>query len=163
MSRLDGRTPQLARPDTAAGTTRMRFTLFGRGSVGRRDYRRFRPSRQALPWGEAAPDDARRLIKTNCESTPQEIVSLPTAADVEKAYKGVMADLPADYLRTDFSDIVEHRLGDDLAMVSGRGSWKNAADEDIMPFGMTYTLRRSGQAWCIVVAAIHAPDGGPGR
>ena len=37
------------------------------------------------------------------------------------------------------------------------------ANDDLMPFGMTYTMRRSGQTWRIVVAAIHAPDGGPGR
>jgi hypothetical protein len=37
------------------------------------------------------------------------------------------------------------------------------ADMPLMPFGMTYTLRRSDQTWRIVVAAIHAPDGGPGR
>jgi hypothetical protein len=29
-----------------------------------------------------------------------------------------------------------------------------------MLFGITYTLRRTGQAWRIAVAAIHSPDGG---
>jgi hypothetical protein len=48
-------------------------------------------------------------------------------------------------------------------MVSGGDLWKNAANEDLMPFGLTYTLRRGGQTWRIVVAVIHAPDGGPGR
>jgi len=95
--------------------------------------------------------------------TPKDVVSLPTAEAVEQTYARVMADMPPDYVRTEFSPLSEHRLSDDLAMVSGSGVWKNAANEDLMPFGMTYTLRRSGQSWRIVVAAIHAPDGGPGR
>jgi ketosteroid isomerase-like protein len=95
--------------------------------------------------------------------TPKEVVSLPTVEAVEHAYARVMADMPPDYARTQFSPLSEHRLSDDLAMVSGGGVWKNTANEDMMPFGMTYTLRRIGQTWRIVVAAIHAPDGGPGR
>ena len=82
---------------------------------------------------------------------------------VEHAYARVMADMPPDYVRTEFSPLSVHRLSDDLAMVSGSGAWKNAANDDLMPFGMTYTLRRVGHTWRIVVAAIHAPDGGPGR
>jgi ketosteroid isomerase-like protein len=95
--------------------------------------------------------------------TPRDIRALPTTAAVEQAYAEVMADLPPEYARTDFGPLSVHRLADDLAMVSGSGSWKDAANTDLMPFGMTYTLRRTGQAWRIVVAAIHAPDGGPGR
>jgi ketosteroid isomerase-like protein len=95
--------------------------------------------------------------------TPREVLALPTRAAVEQAYARVMADMPPDYDRTEFSPLTEHRLSDDLAMVSGGGVWKNAANDDLMPFGMTYTLRRTGQTWRIVVAAIHAPDGGPGR
>jgi hypothetical protein len=95
--------------------------------------------------------------------TPKDVASLPTRAAVEEAYARVMADLPPDYVRTDFSSLSEQRLSDDLAMVSGGGAWKNAANEDLMPFGMTYTLRRTGQTWRIVVAAIHAPDGSPRR
>src|SRR5262245_53429416 len=93
----------------------------------------------------------------------KEILSLSTIEAVEQTYARIMADMPPDYARTEFSPLSEHRLSDDLAMVSGGGVWKNAANEDLMPFGMTYTLRRSGQTWRIVVAAIHAPDGGPGR
>ena len=95
--------------------------------------------------------------------TPADVLSLPTVAAVEQTYARVMAGMPPDYARTEFSPLSEHRLSDDLAMVSGGGVWKNAANEDLMPFGMTYTLRRTGQTWRIVVAAIHAPDGGPGR
>jgi ketosteroid isomerase-like protein len=95
--------------------------------------------------------------------TPKEVIALPTVKAVEQAYTRVMAEMPPDYSRTEFSPLSEHRLSDDLAMVSGGGVWKNRANEDLMPFGMTYTLRRSGDTWRIVVAAIHAADGGPGR
>ena len=95
--------------------------------------------------------------------TPREVRALPTAAAVEQAYARVMADLPPDYARTEFGPLSVHRLADDLAMVSGSGAWKTADNKDLMPFGMTYTLRLIDQAWRIVVVAIHAPDGGPGR
>ncbi|MGH9161785.1 MAG: nuclear transport factor 2 family protein [Vicinamibacteraceae bacterium] len=88
--------------------------------------------------------------------TPKDVLALPTVEAVEQTYARVMADMPPDYARTEFSSLSEHRLSDDLAMVRGGGVWKNAANEDLMPFGMTYTLRRSGQTWRIVVAAIHA-------
>src|SRR5262245_13461074 len=94
---------------------------------------------------------------------PGDVRALPTIAAVEQAYAKVMADMPPDYARTEFGPMSVHRLGGDLAMVSGAGVWKNAANEDLMPFGMTYTLRRTGQTWRIVVVAIHAPDGGVGR
>ena len=95
--------------------------------------------------------------------TPKEVVCLPTIETVEHTNARVMADMPPDYVRTEFSPLSVHRLSDDLTMVSGSGAWKNAANDDLMPFGMTYTLRRIGQTWRIVVAAIPAPDGGPGR
>ncbi len=95
--------------------------------------------------------------------TPNEVRALPTIAAVEQAYAKVMAEMPPDYARTEFSPLEQHRLSDDLAMVSGHGVWKNQANEDLMPFGMTYTLRRTDGTWRIAVVAIHAPDGGPGR
>jgi ketosteroid isomerase-like protein len=95
--------------------------------------------------------------------TPTDVRALPTKSAVEQTYAGVMADMPADYARTEFGPLSVHRLGEDLAMISGAGVWKNAANKDLMPFGMTYTLRRTGQEWRIVVAAIHAPDGGLNR
>ena len=95
--------------------------------------------------------------------TPGDVRALQTTAAVEQAYAKVMAEMPPDYARTAFGPLSVHRLADDLAMVSGAGAWKNAANDDLMPFGMTYTMRRTGQTWRIVVAAIHAPDGGVGR
>jgi ketosteroid isomerase-like protein len=91
--------------------------------------------------------------------TPETTVALPTVAAIEQTYARLMADLPArGYARTEFSPLTERRLGDDLALVSGSAAWKNASGEDLMRFGMTYMLRRTGQTWRIVVAAIHAPD-----
>jgi ketosteroid isomerase-like protein len=95
--------------------------------------------------------------------TPKEARALPTRSAVEQMYARVISEMPPGYVRTEFSPLSEHRLGDDLVMVSGGGTWKNAADEDLMPFGMTYTLRRTDGTWRIVVGVIHARDGGPGR
>ena len=92
--------------------------------------------------------------------TPKEVIPLPTAATVEQTYAGIMGELPRDYTHTEFRGLSERRLGDDLALVTGNGSWKNASNDDIMPFGMTYTLRRTGDSWRIVVVAIHASDRG---
>jgi ketosteroid isomerase-like protein len=91
--------------------------------------------------------------------TPQGILALSTAADVERAYARLMADLPArGYAGTAFSVLTERRLSDDLALVTGAGVWKKASGEEFMPFGLTYTLRRSGSTWRIVVGVIHDPD-----
>ena len=62
--------------------------------------------------------------------TPADVLSLPTVAAVEQTYARVMAGMPPDYARTEFSPLSEHRLSDDLAMVSGGGVWKNAANEE---------------------------------
>lgn len=90
--------------------------------------------------------------------TPKDVIPLPTAAAVEETYARIMGELPPDYVRTDFRGLSERRLGDDLALVTGNGSWKNASNDDIMPFGMTYTLKRTNDTWLIVAAAIHAAD-----
>jgi len=91
--------------------------------------------------------------------TPQGVNAMLNAQAVEQAYARVMAELPAQrYDRTEFSRIDEHRLGDDLTMLTGSGSWVDKSGKKFMPFGMTYTLRRTGQNWRIVVAIIHSAD-----
>jgi ketosteroid isomerase-like protein len=91
--------------------------------------------------------------------TPQGVNALPNTAAVEQAYARIMAELPAQgYARTEFSQIAERRLGDDLAMLTGSGNWVDKAGKKFMPFGMTYTLRRTGQSWRIVSAFIHSAD-----
>ena len=101
---------------------------------------------------------ARHFFEPALLITPKEVIPLPTAAAVEQTYARIMGEMPPDYTRTEFRGLSERRLGDDLALVTGSGSWKNASNDDIMPFGMTYTLRRTANIWRIVVAAIHASD-----
>jgi len=91
--------------------------------------------------------------------TPQGVRGLPDAAAVEQAYARIMAELPAQrYARTEFSKIEERRLGDDLTLLTGSGSWVDTDGRRFMPFGLTYALRRKGQDWRIVVAMVHSAD-----
>jgi len=92
---------------------------------------------------------------------PRGVFALSNRAAVERMYQGVMSELPAmGYARTDFSSLAERRLTDDLAVVSGSGVWKDASGKELQRFGMTYTLRRTAEAWLIVVAVIHDADAG---
>ena len=91
--------------------------------------------------------------------TPRGVNALPNAAAVEQAYARIMAELPAQrYARTEFSPIEERELGDDLTVLTGSGTWVDTSGKKFMPFGMTYTLRRTGQKWRIVSAMIHGAD-----
>ena len=91
--------------------------------------------------------------------TPKGVDALPNAAAVEQAYARIMSELPAQrYARTEFSQLDERRLGDDLAMLTGSGTWIDTSGKSFMPFGMTYVLRRIGQSWRIVTAIIHSAD-----
>jgi len=90
--------------------------------------------------------------------SPQGVVALPTRAAVADEYGRLLAGLPAQgYARTEFSPLAGRRLSDDLALVTGAGTWKTTSGEELQRFGLTYTLRRTGQTWQIVVAAIHDP------
>ena len=102
---------------------------------------------------------ARHFNEPSILITPQGVLGLSTAAEVEQAYARVMAELPAiGYAGTEFTTLAERQLSDDLALVTGAGVWKKATGETFRPFGMTYTLRRTGDAWRIVVAVIYARD-----
>ena len=91
--------------------------------------------------------------------TPHGVTALATSAEVERAYARIMADLPAQgYARTEFAKLDERQLSRDLAVVTGGGAWKKVTGEDFAHFGMTYTLRRAGDAWRIIVAIIHDPS-----
>lgn len=91
--------------------------------------------------------------------TPQRVQVLDSAAAVEQAYRPVMAELQAKgFARTEFSPLVERRLGGDLAIVSCTGTWKSALGQDLARFGMTYTLRRVVDKWRLVVLTIHPPE-----
>lgn len=91
--------------------------------------------------------------------TPMGIFSTLTAAGVEEVYRGVMRDISArGYARTEFSTLSERRLADGLVSVTGNGVQLTASGEELQPFGVTYTLKRSVSGWRIVVAAIHEPE-----
>jgi hypothetical protein len=91
--------------------------------------------------------------------TPKGVQSLPDATSVERAYARIMADLPKqNYARTEFTRLREQRLGDDLVMITGWGTWVDHAGKGFMPFGLTYTLRHTQAGWKIVVALIHGAE-----
>jgi hypothetical protein len=94
--------------------------------------------------------------------SPRGVVALPNAAAVEQLYAQVMGELRQKrYARTQFAPLVERRLADDLAVVSGAGAWMNDSGEEFSRFGMTYTFRRSREVWQIVVAIIHEAQADP--
>jgi hypothetical protein len=89
---------------------------------------------------------------------PPGVVSLATGGQVEETYRRVMAELPSrGYATTEFWRLTERRLGEDLALVTGNGAWKNAAGEELSRFGLSYMFRRIGGQWKVVVAAVHDP------
>ena len=91
--------------------------------------------------------------------SPQGVVALSTAAEVERFFGRVMADLRGQgYAKSEFSDLRQHDLGRDLALVSGVGVWRKATGEELRRFGLTYTLCRTAGSWKLVVAAVHDPD-----
>jgi len=91
--------------------------------------------------------------------SPQGMVSLPTATDVEQFFGRLMTDLRAQaYAKSEFSGLTEHSLSPDLAIVSGIGIWRKTTGEELRRFGLTYTLCRTPPSWKIVLAVIHDPE-----
>jgi hypothetical protein len=87
---------------------------------------------------------------------PHATLALPDAAAVARAYAPVMADASAKgYARTDFFELSERRLSDDLAVVTGSGAWLDRSGRKLSSFGLSYTFRLVDGAWRIVVALIH--------
>jgi hypothetical protein len=90
--------------------------------------------------------------------TPKEGIARPTVAAVEESYRRMMSEMPPDYVRTQFSPLSVHRPGDDLAMVSGGGAWKNPAAVRVQASGQSYasnlTTMRLFLASLIVVSAL---------
>jgi ketosteroid isomerase-like protein len=105
---------------------------------------------------------ARHFHEPSLLISPRGVAALRTIADVEQAYKHVMADLPAQgYAGTEFSSLDGRKLSDELAVVTGAGVWKKATGEEFAPFGMTYTMRRAEGTWRIVVATIYHSNSKP--
>lgn len=115
----------------------------------------FRSYTQAFQALDAAAV-ARHFHEPALLITPDEVVVVPSRADVEQAYSHIMSGLPAQgYAGTEFSQLDASRLSDDVALVTGAGVWKRSSGEEFAPFGITYTLRRAAGAWEIVVATIY--------
>ena len=91
--------------------------------------------------------------------SPQGMVSLATATDVEQFFGRLMTDLRAQaYAKSEFPRLTDHFLSPDLAIVSGIGVWRKTTGEELRRFGLTYTLCRKPQSWKIVLAVIHDPE-----
>ncbi len=89
---------------------------------------------------------------------PHAVYPLASTEAVEEAYRRVMGDAAAKgYARTEFSPLLERHLAEDLAVISGNGTWKKDSGEELQRFGITYTLRKVENDWRIVVAVIHDP------
>jgi ketosteroid isomerase-like protein len=91
--------------------------------------------------------------------SPRGVVALPDSEAVEGMYRGVMADLvKSSYARTDFRNLSEQHLSNELALVTGSGVWVDTAGKQLSSFGLSYTFRFSEGRWRIVVATIHDPS-----
>lgn len=130
-------------------------------------FRRYSAAFQRLdPEGTAAFYDEPALLLS-----PRGVLATQDRGEVEAFYRQVMSELPGlGYKDTELSQLREERLGQDLALVSGVGTWTRANGERISRFGMTYTLRWPGRAdpfmqsnqpgpsspsWRILVALIY--------
>ena len=89
-------------------------------------------------------------------TSPEGSVALPTHTDVKALFERSMGDLRKQgYAASEFRQLEETRLGQTLAMVTGRGIWRKADGTELRRFGAVYILRRTNDAWRIAVAAFH--------
>jgi hypothetical protein len=92
-------------------------------------------------------------------ATEQNVQVFNSAADVERAYGQVMAELPAiGYAKSEFSNLRVRQLSENMAIVTAVCIWKKADGQELQRFGVTYTLRRTGGTWKNLCALIHAPQ-----
>lgn len=105
-----------------------------------------------------ARDVARHFHTPALLLAPHAVFPLESTAAVEETYRRVLGDAAAKgYARTEFSPLLERHLAEDLAVISGNGTWRKHSGEELQRFGVTYTLRKVEDDWRIVVAAIHDP------
>src|SRR5260221_12622121 len=68
--------------------------------------------------------------------SPQGIVALPTSADVEKLFDGLMSDLrDQGYAGSEFPRLAELPLSEDLLIVTVIGVWRKKKGEGLRGFG----------------------------
>jgi hypothetical protein len=90
--------------------------------------------------------------------TARGVLALPNTWAVEHAYADIMDQLRGGlYASTEFSSVSERVLSDELVELAGNGTWVDREGRRYMPFGFTYTLRRTELGYRIVVALVHAP------
>ena len=85
---------------------------------------------------------------------------LSSAAEAEAFLTKVMDDLAArGYAFSDIAESYVHVLSETTALVSVSRVRRSAAGGELERLGETYTLRRTGDDWTIVVAVVHDADG----
>jgi len=85
---------------------------------------------------------------------------LSTEADAEAFLAKVMRDLAArGYARSEVPELYAHLLDETTALVSVNRIRYATAGREMERLGETYTLRRTGDDWKIVVAVVHDSSG----
>jgi hypothetical protein len=85
---------------------------------------------------------------------------LSTEADAEAFLAKVMRDLAArGYTRSQITESYAHLLDETTALVSVSRIRYGTAGRELERLGETYTLRKTGDDWKIVVAVVHDASG----
>jgi hypothetical protein len=85
---------------------------------------------------------------------------LSTEAEAERFLTNVMRDLEArGYARSEIVESHSHTLSEALAVVSVSRIRYTDTGRELERLGETYTLRRTGDDWKIVVAVVHDVGG----
>ena len=89
---------------------------------------------------------------------PQGVFAAPDASTVRTLLAQFMGQLRAEaYRRTEVRGLEVHVLSADLTSCAGVFVRFNASGHEIARPGFTYTMRKSGGSWKIVVATLHDP------
>lgn len=90
---------------------------------------------------------------------PQGALVMATPAEVEALFAQMARGLKArGYARSELTDLRVRQVSETIAFVSvGRVRYKTDGQE-LERLGETYTFRKTGDEWRIVVATVHDPD-----
>ena len=85
---------------------------------------------------------------------------LSSEGEAEAFLTTVMRDLAErGYARSEIAESHVHVLSETTALVSVSRVRRSVTDRELERLGETYTLRRTGDDWKIVVAVVHDADG----
>jgi len=91
--------------------------------------------------------------------SPRGVAVMTTPVEVEAVFAGIMADLSRrGYGRTALTRLRVRLLDETIALLSATGVRYRTDGEELEGLGATYTLRRVGAGWRIVLTTVHAPD-----